>query len=162
MDLNSARLRMATLPADSVKLYTDGLWVPTVMLKEKSVFVLPGVPRLYKKMLHAIPADIVSGGDGISARVSAEVKTHLPEGALAALLEEVAAEYPAVALGSYPVDPLAGEPHAKSSLAASKSATVEYRTRLTVEGDEESSVAAAKEMLEGLLLREQQRYDSGR
>ncbi len=40
-ELNEARLRMATLPRNSMVLDTPGLWVPLVNLH--SVFILPGV-----------------------------------------------------------------------------------------------------------------------
>ena len=51
LELNSARLRMATLPSPAEVLYTEGLWVPLVHLE--GIYVLPGIPRLFQAMLTA-------------------------------------------------------------------------------------------------------------
>lgn len=40
MELNEARLRMATLPTPAEVLFTPGLWVPLVQLQ--GVYILPG------------------------------------------------------------------------------------------------------------------------
>ena len=42
---------MARLPAGAEVLITPGLWVPLVALR--SVYVLPGIPRLFRAMLEA-------------------------------------------------------------------------------------------------------------
>lgn len=52
LEVNDARKRMATLPADSEVLFTEGLnphWVPLV--QHRNVYVLPGIPKLYKAMV---------------------------------------------------------------------------------------------------------------
>jgi hypothetical protein len=51
VELNSARLRMATLPAPAEVLFTEGCWVPLVNLQ--SVYILPGIPRLFQAMISA-------------------------------------------------------------------------------------------------------------
>lgn len=51
MEVNSARLRMATLPAPATVYFTDGIWVPLVDVD--SVFILPGIPRLFKQMIES-------------------------------------------------------------------------------------------------------------
>lgn len=52
LELNAARLRMATLPspADEV-LFTPDMWVPLVNLR--GVFILPGIPKLFQAMVSA-------------------------------------------------------------------------------------------------------------
>ena len=52
LELNAARLRMATLPcpADEV-LVTPGMWVPLVVLQQ--TYILPGIPRLFQSMITA-------------------------------------------------------------------------------------------------------------
>jgi hypothetical protein len=52
MELNEARLRMATLPAPADEvLFTPGMWVPLVVVDR--VYVLPGIPRLFQAMVSA-------------------------------------------------------------------------------------------------------------
>lgn len=51
VELNSARLRMATLPAPAEVLFTEGIWVPLVNLQ--GVYILPGIPRLFQAMISA-------------------------------------------------------------------------------------------------------------
>lgn len=132
MDLNAARARMAALPAGCAVHWTPGLWVPTAVLGGGRVFVLPGVPRLYARMLAALPADAVAGG--APPRAVADLRTRLGEGRVAALMDDVAAAFPRVDLGSYPVDPEA-------------SPRVAHRTRLSVIGDDAAEVAAAEAAL---------------
>jgi molybdopterin-biosynthesis enzyme MoeA-like protein len=88
MEINEARLRMATLPEGCEVSWTDGIWVPTVCVGG-NVFVLPGVPRIYKVMLHALPESRVNAG-GHSARSMADLETRLLEGDIAHLLLQVA------------------------------------------------------------------------
>ena len=63
MELNAARLRMATLPspADEV-LFTPDLWVPLVNLR--GVFILPGIPKLFQAMVSAHQVYVLSGHPG--------------------------------------------------------------------------------------------------
>jgi molybdopterin-biosynthesis enzyme MoeA-like protein len=51
VELNEARLRMATLPTPSEVLFTPGMWVPLVNIN--SVYILPGIPRLFQGMISA-------------------------------------------------------------------------------------------------------------
>jgi molybdenum cofactor synthesis domain-containing protein len=136
MDLNEARRRMATLPAGAATLWTEGLWVPTVVLGGK-LFVLPGVPRLYRQMLHAIPGDLVGGGRA-APRATAAVRTALSEGSVAALLDDVAAQFPTVDIGSYPTDSVTHP-------------DVAHRTTLTLTADSGPDVAAAEAALRRLV-----------
>lgn len=140
MDLNEARLRMATLPTgDGVSVFwTDKLWVPTVCVGDGKVFVLPGVPRLYRAMLEALPEAAVSAGDGFVRRASSRIDTMLPEGDIAALLNDIATRFPSVALGSYPNDRV-------------QNPDQKYNTKLTLEADTEGDVRAASAALTELV-----------
>ncbi|GFR39922.1 hypothetical protein Agub_g430 [Astrephomene gubernaculifera] len=95
VELNEARLRMATLPCPSEVLFTEGLWVPLVNVG--GVYVLPGIPRLFQAMV-AAHQDRFSG----PAFHSSALFTQLGESDLAGPLTQVAARHPAVAIGSYP------------------------------------------------------------
>jgi molybdopterin-biosynthesis enzyme MoeA-like protein len=129
IDINEARLRMVTLPEGCEVFWTEGIWVPTVCVGGK-VFILPGVPRIYQMMLHALPESRVSSG-GLQARTKAELDTRLREGDIAGVLLQVAERFPQVALGSYPI----GDTEA-----------TRY-TQLAVEADNASDVAAAMDFL---------------
>jgi molybdopterin-biosynthesis enzyme MoeA-like protein len=112
--------------------------VPTVVIgKKKNVFILPGVPRLFKQMLEAIPESRVNGG-GLESRSTAVVDTMCSEGDIAAALLEIAQRFPDVDVGSYPSDPVA---HPMRS----------YRTRLTLEADSGETIENASAMLRELV-----------
>lgn len=146
MELNAARRRMAALPAGCHVHWTAGLWVPTAVLGGGKVFVLPGVPRLFREMLHALPPAAVSSGAGVAPRATAEVRTTLSEGRVSALLDAVAAAHARVELGSYPVDPVATPGAA-------------HRTRLALIGDDGGEVAAAEKELRGLVETEEAAWE---
>ncbi|EFJ40156.1 hypothetical protein VOLCADRAFT_120055 [Volvox carteri f. nagariensis] len=95
LELNDARLRMATLPTPSEVLFTQGLWVPLVNLR--GVYVLPGIPRLFQAMIAAHQERFT----GVAFQ-SAALYTRLGESDLAQALTAVAAKHPHVAIGSYP------------------------------------------------------------
>jgi molybdopterin-biosynthesis enzyme MoeA-like protein len=93
--LNEARLRMATLPAGCIVHDTPNLWVPLVQCH--NVFILPGVPWLYKQMLEA-NRHLFAGPQLLTATLY----TTMGEGDLAAALTAVAQEHGGVQIGSYP------------------------------------------------------------
>jgi molybdopterin-biosynthesis enzyme MoeA-like protein len=74
---------------------TPGAWVPLAQVQ--NVFVLPGVPWLFKMMLDA-NKHLFTG----PALSSATLYTHAGEGDLAAALTAVAEAHPGVSIGSYP------------------------------------------------------------
>ena len=94
-ELNAARLRMATLPEGCVVHDTPNSWVPLVQVA--NVYVLPGVPWLYKQMLEANRG--LFTGPQLLTRT---LYTHTGEGDLAAALTAVASDHSAVSIGSYP------------------------------------------------------------
>eukprot|EP00198_Chlamydomonas_reinhardtii_P000221 XP_001689556.1 predicted protein [Chlamydomonas reinhardtii] len=95
MELNEARLRMATLPTPAEVLFTEGLWVPLVNVG--GVYILPGIPRLFQSMVAAHQERFT--GVAFSEQ---QLYTHTGESFLAKELTAVAAKHPKVAIGSYP------------------------------------------------------------
>lgn len=128
MELNTARLRMAQLPHSCDVLWTDGLWVPLAVVQ--NVYVLPGVPKLFERMLHSIPSERFG-----SARLRERVVVYceLAEGDLASLLDSVAKQYEQIVFGSYP--------------ATTKEARMLYRSMITLEGDVKEQVLEAAELV---------------
>lgn len=96
-EVNSARLRMATLPTGCIVHTTPGLWVPLVECQ--SVWVLPGIPRLFSAMVEAN----VERFKGEAVDV-VTLYTALGEGDLADKLRAIAEEFEpqGIAIGSYP------------------------------------------------------------
>ncbi|KAJ2781157.1 hypothetical protein GGI15_003299 [Coemansia interrupta] len=98
--------RMALLPRDARVVFPcDDLWVPVVCLG--GVHVLPGVPRLFRRMLAAYvprwwPGE--EGMRGVRGLRRVLVATGMRESALAPVLERLQGKYAAqgVRLGSYP------------------------------------------------------------
>lgn len=127
--VNEARRRMALLPAGCRTLSTPHLWVPISVMD--NVYVLPGIPRLFEKMLHANAHHFVGG----TARARLVIETAHAEGDFAAVLGEVAADHPALAIGSYP--------QTQSNRALRKRGV--FRSRITLEGADDGEVRAAAE-----------------
>lgn len=94
-ELNTARLRMATLPKGSTVHVTPNVWVPLAQLH--NVLILPGVPWLYKSMLEA-NKELFKG----PLMTTVTLYTARGEGDLAAALTDIANAHPLVSIGSYP------------------------------------------------------------
>jgi molybdenum cofactor synthesis domain-containing protein len=88
-------LRMANLPRGSRLVRSGALFWPTIAIE--NVFVLPGVPAIYRSKLDALRPQIDQG----ERFASVAVFTRCDEGEVAALLARVAREHPAVSIGSY-------------------------------------------------------------
>ncbi len=93
--LTPVRLRMADIPSPATLHDAPGLWVPVVQVH--NVFVLPGIPALFERLLAALDHILV----GVPITLCS-VYTQQHEEDLATLLEAVVARFPAVELGSYP------------------------------------------------------------
>lgn len=91
-------LRMADLPHEARLLYGNpadpGLW-PVIAVK--NVFVLPGVPAIFRRKFAAVSEMFRAGPIHSRAIYSRE-----GEAQIAAALDAVVAEFPNVAVGSYP------------------------------------------------------------
>jgi len=108
----TAKKRMIELPLDEskdvseqVRFVADDLWVPLAIVNG-NVHILPGVPRLFEKIIDSYKPQIMSRladpeGKGVYRIL---ISTPLPESEVAPHLTELAAEVEAkgVKVGSYP------------------------------------------------------------
>ncbi len=122
--LLDGHLRMALVPAGSTQETTAEITWPLTRLR--NVFVLPGVPEIFRLKLRV--AERLIGVD--RPFVSHAVYTRMDEGALKPLLDAVVAAHPGVEVGSYPTwtDPT-------------------YKTKLTFDGLDAGEVARARDAL---------------
>jgi molybdenum cofactor synthesis domain-containing protein len=95
--LTESHLRMADLPAGyRLESTADARW-PAVAVD--NVYVLPGLPEVFRLKMPIIRQRLQGG----KAFISRAVFTLCDEGEIAALLSRVVADFPEVAIGSYPV-----------------------------------------------------------
>jgi molybdenum cofactor synthesis domain-containing protein len=94
--LTPAHLRMALVPEGANVVVSDEVPWPTIVLGK--VWILPGVPELFKVKLLAL-REQVRGKAQFHTRA---VFTKLDEGELKPLLDRIVANYPDVDVGSYP------------------------------------------------------------
>ena len=101
--LNEARLRMARIPAGASLIENAVSKAPGFTIG--NVHVMAGVPSIMQSMLDALAPRLATGRKVHSRSVAAGLK----EGDIAAPLGAIQAEYPDVAIGSYPsFDPVTG------------------------------------------------------
>ena len=95
-DLNEARLRMARIPdtADLIPNVVSG--APGFRLK--NVYVMAGVPSVFRAMLAHVLPDLGGG----TPTISHSIRVDLPEGEIAGPLGEIAKDHAALSIGSYP------------------------------------------------------------
>ncbi|KAJ2352634.1 hypothetical protein GGF43_003707 [Coemansia sp. RSA 2618] len=106
-DAERACARMALLPATAAVTYPcDELWVPVVRVR--NVHVLPGVPRLFARLLTAYLPLVAAEAGAASGFVRALVPTRMRESLLAPILSRVQEKYAGhgIKVGSYPQWPL--------------------------------------------------------
>ncbi|RMH18514.1 MAG: competence/damage-inducible protein A [Acidobacteria bacterium] len=94
--LTEAHLRMAEVPEGAELVVDERTRWPTVLVG--NVFVLPGVPKIFRRKLAAVRRRLGGGKPFVSRAVT----TGSDEGELAELLLRLVREHPAVAIGSYP------------------------------------------------------------
>jgi molybdenum cofactor synthesis domain-containing protein len=121
-------LRLADAPEGAVLLAQPGSWYPVLTVED--VFLLPGVPQLFRSQLEAVLTRL--SGTPVYLRV---LYLGVGESAVAGVLDRVALDMPHVAIGSYPMfDP-----------------ALDYLVKVTVESEERASVEEALARLqEGL------------
>jgi molybdenum cofactor synthesis domain-containing protein len=125
--IDSARLRMADAPEGSELIRADGMRWP--VLAVNNVYVLPGVPELFRKKF-----------ESIRERFRAEpfhahtLYTREDEFDIAPRLDQVAAAHPEVDIGSYPTF-----------------TRDDYRVKITIESKEQDAVDRARDELLSLL-----------
>lgn len=113
-------LRLADAPEGAVLLAQEGTWFP--VLAVENVFLLPGVPQLFKLQLETVLTRL--RGTPVHLRC---LYLRLGESTIAAVLDRVALDMPHVAIGSYPVF----------------DAALDYRVKVTVEAVELAPVEEA-------------------
>ena len=119
-------LRMADIPEGARLLGGDppdpARW-PVVAVE--NVYVLPGVPQIFRRKFEALRPLLKSGPIFSRALYSSE-----PEGPIADTLDEVVAAYPTVSIGSYPrID------------------AVDHKVKITLDGRDLAAVEAALALL---------------
>jgi molybdenum cofactor synthesis domain-containing protein len=125
--IDETRLRLADAPAGSELIYSAAARWP--ILATGNVYVLPGVPEIFRHKFAAIRERFRAAPFHTAA-----VYTREDEFDLASRLRQVAATNPTVAIGSYP-----------------NFEEKDYRVKITIEANEAEAVARAKSFLITLL-----------
>ncbi len=122
----AGHLRMAEMPESGEYVYGSRSEWP--VLRMRNIYVLPGVPEIFKHKL-AIAKEHIARGDAFH---SIAVFTHCDEGEIAALLARIEIEHSGVAIGSYPLFPV-GEYSVKVTFDGIDRARLERAANLFVE-----------------------------
>jgi molybdenum cofactor synthesis domain-containing protein len=125
--LNEARLKMAEVVEGTELLFHGDVRFPT--FRVANIYVLPGIPEIFHDKCTAICRQLQ--GAPFHLRV---IYTRLPEGSLAALLNQTLDAFPELLLGSYP-----------------KMNDPEYRVRVTLESKDRDYLDGAFETLMNML-----------
>tara|TARA_A100001011_G_C14252865_1_gene818697 strand:- start:201 stop:929 length:729 start_codon:yes stop_codon:yes gene_type:complete len=96
VELNSARLRMARIPKGGIMIPNPVSVAPGFQIE--NVFVLAGVPKIFKSMVETIIKNLKSE----YSIKSITVTVNKPEGEIAEKLSTIASLYPDTSIGSYP------------------------------------------------------------
>ena len=127
-DCTEAHLRMALVPAGATLRTSRDVEWPTPVVE--NVWILPGVPEIFRMKLDVVRAWI----KGPEPFVSRALFTSLDEPSVQPLLDQVVALHPAVEIGSYP-----------------KWFEPSYRTKITFDARDQKLVEAAlSDLLERL------------
>jgi molybdenum cofactor synthesis domain-containing protein len=97
-NLNEARLKMAYTPKNAKLLDNPVSSAPG--FRVENVFVMAGVPKIFKAMFFAAKKEL-TGGKKIKSH---EIKTTLTEGVIAKQLTDLQKKYPHITIGSYPFE----------------------------------------------------------
>ena len=129
IELNEARLRMARIP-DGARLIDNPVSAaPGFSLR--NVHVMAGVPKIFEAMLAGLLPSITGGAPVVSRNLTVSKG----EGDIAAPLNELAARFPDLSIGSYPA-----------------MRDGRFSVNVVVRGPDEPRVEAAMDMLRGLLV----------
>lgn len=101
-ELNAARLRMARIPEGAVLIENPVSTAPGFTLG--NVHVMAGVPAVFQAMV----ASVLPGLTGGQPLLSQALRIPRPEGEIAGPLAALAADFPALSIGSYPYHTLQG------------------------------------------------------
>ena len=103
-DATIARKRMALFPEDSEVLFpAENLWVPVVIVN-RNVFILPGVPSLFTTLLGTLKPSLASCVPQGRRQYRVIIATEEPESVIAPFLTELQARVKkeGIKVGSYP------------------------------------------------------------
>lgn len=128
-DLNAARLRMARIPAGSDLIDNPISKAPGFRLG--NVIVMAGVPAIMQAMLDNVAPTLETGK---RVEVTTIEAAGLPEGIYASALGAIAAEFPALSIGSYPSFHQGG-----------------FTNQIVVRGRDGAEIAAAAAKIRGML-----------
>lgn len=117
-DVTEHHLRMALVPEGTELVVEPGGRWPTLLLE--NVFILPGLPEVFRHKVPAIRERVGAGPPFVSRFVCLS----LDEGRIAGVLEELSGLYPDVQIGSYPTW-----------------SNPEYRVKVTVDGRDDRRVS---------------------
>lgn len=120
--------RMALVPEGATLRSTEEVPWPTIVMR--NVWVLPGVPEVFRMKLALLKSHLV----GAHRFVSRAVLTQMDEGDLKPLLDQVVVAFPEVAVGSYP-----------------RWRSPDYKTKITFDAASDGQVDAAVEAFLKLL-----------
>jgi molybdenum cofactor synthesis domain-containing protein len=124
---DAARMRLADIPEGSDLIRAEGLRWPALVMQ--NVYVLPGVPELFRSKFEAIRERFRAEPFHVS-----EIYTREDEFDIAPRLDNVAARCPEVEIGSYPTF-----------------TRDDYRVKITIESKEAAAVERARKALLELL-----------
>ena len=96
LELNAARLRMARIPGDAVLIDNPVSTAPGFSLG--NVHVMAGVPAVFNAMVAGLLPRL-TGGVPLQSQT---LRIPRPEGEIAGPLADLAADFPALSIGSYP------------------------------------------------------------
>lgn len=102
LELNAARLRMARIP-DGATLIDNPVSVAPGFIVD-NVYVMAGVPSVFKAMVASVLPTLTGG----APLVSASVRVDRGEGDIAGPLGELAKAYPDLSIGCYPFQTASG------------------------------------------------------
>src|SRR4030095_15897548 len=94
-DLLEGNLRMADVPEGARLVGGKGMWFPVIAVE--NVFIFPGVPEILQRKFERIKETFRE--EPFYLR---EIYLRAEEGQIAAILQDVLAEFPELLLGSYP------------------------------------------------------------
>ena len=123
-DITDARRRMARAPVGALLIQNPESGAPGVRIE--NVFVMAGVPRIFKAMLAAVDVDLERG---VKIHSRAATAYGLQESLIALQLEEIQNALKGVSIGSYPID---GEEKGVTIVARSASEELVENTIKTV------------------------------
>jgi molybdopterin-biosynthesis enzyme MoeA-like protein len=129
-NLHERDLRMADIPDGARLLYgPDGNRARWPVVTVRNVYLLPGVPEIFRRKFEMV-RELFRAGPILTRAVYSRES----EAVIAATLDAVVAEFPGVAVGSYPRLDIA-----------------EYRVKITVDGRDAALVErATARIVEGL------------